>query len=65
MAWECEACGHAPHGDNHGRGCLRTAEKQPPCGCRHVTDRKERAAEVMSNHYAPERNSELAQKLGQ
>ena len=65
MGWLCEACGHAPHNDNHGRGCQRREDKQPVCGCTFVTDRKAYAEEVMGAHHAPERNSELAQKLGQ
>ena len=60
MAWHCEACGHAPHGENHGRGCQRKADKEPACGCLHVTDREAYAESVMSAHHAPERNPDLA-----
>ena len=60
MGWHCEVCGHAPHGDNHGRGCQRREDQQPACGCRYVTDREQYRRDVMDAHAAPERNTDYA-----
>lgn len=59
MGWACEACDHAPHGENHGRGCLRE-DGNGICGCTFVTDRSERARNIASAHAAPERNTDYA-----
>ena len=65
MGWHCEACGHAPHGSNHGRGCMRQAEGQAPCGCTHVTDREEYRRGVMDAHAAPERNTDYQRNVNE
>ena len=64
MGWACDACGHAPHGLNKGRGCLRQEDKQPPCGCTYETDREERRNEIMGAHNAPDRNPDLGANRG-